>query len=878
MLVYRAHFPFNQGEQAAHSSGASVRASEHQQGFVGGPGAANFSKASRAVRSNKMDTKAPNLIPSGVEPVDKLLGGLASGQLYLVHGEGAGKSLFGIKFIIEGLKRGEHGALVIRYSPEDAVRRFARLGYDCLEDVYSGRLVILEYSDDIIQQVSRLREMTPVLRELEWLLGETNPQRLIFDPVTSLIAGVGNLQSRVNEFTAWARSFGATVAFIANGDDEVIEAVKPHTAEVFRFEVKEVGERAARFVTFEKSGIADQAIEVDPSRGIFLLDRGRGPEHFFSMFQAPSPASEPTRDEAPPAPSAPPSPEAAAQPAEASPQEPAAEPSALGKISDFDLDKLLEPFAEMARASASAENGAADKPDALTPRAADAPAEPKPAARQDDVAKITNPGDQPQLPLATTPLPRTRQTLAVAPPPPPAQPGESSSDVFAELINELTQSASPLDVELSEPTATPATVGKPPAPTPPAVGDPRATGELVEPTMAPPVAQELVPSAEPPADDSPVEAPGPHRRASDAKIDAAMAAHAAEALLRPPDALPAPADQSVAIAKPRAAAEPARAGAAAPAIQPKDCRVLVIDDEPASCALVAQTLDPYTVEIVHDGMSGLARLISFKPDLVVLSLDLPIIDGFKVLEHIRQALNVPVILTTETRMRAGDRVLAAELGADYYLTKPYSPKELRHKARQLIARYRGISSWITAAPAGVQAAGAAPTTEPVAGASAAEPFTSYQKFTAQVEERVRATLENNATFAIVGCRVPQMTAQGGHIALRLYDLVRRLVRETDLLSTNPRNDIVVLLTDANAGGARAFVSRLRERIVNEMRQEPDIWLRSFPDLEEAMSAKDWVYRSSNGTGASRRAGDRQAATEPAHEPSTSAASATSDPR
>src|SRR5205085_178407 len=151
-------------------------------------------------------------------------------------------------------------------------------------DVYSGRLVILEYSDDIIQQVSRLREVTPVLRELEWLLGETNPQRLIFDPVTSLIAGVGNLQSRVNEFTAWARSFGATVAFIANGDDEVIEAVKPHTAEVFRFEVKEVGERAARFVTFEKSGIADQAIEVDPSRGIFLLDRGRGPEHFFSMF------------------------------------------------------------------------------------------------------------------------------------------------------------------------------------------------------------------------------------------------------------------------------------------------------------------------------------------------------------------------------------------------------------------------------------------------------------------------------------------------------------------------------------------------------------------------------------------------------------------
>ena len=86
---------------------------------------------------------------SGIEPVDELMGGLNQGELYLVHGEASGKSLFGFKFLIEGLKKGENGALVIRYSPEDAVRRFARLGYDCLEDVYSGRLVILEYSDDI---------------------------------------------------------------------------------------------------------------------------------------------------------------------------------------------------------------------------------------------------------------------------------------------------------------------------------------------------------------------------------------------------------------------------------------------------------------------------------------------------------------------------------------------------------------------------------------------------------------------------------------------------------------------------------------------------------------------------------------------------------
>jgi DNA-binding response OmpR family regulator/KaiC/GvpD/RAD55 family RecA-like ATPase len=835
-----------------------------------------------------MDTKAPNLIPSGIEPVDKLLGGLESGQLYLVHGEAAGKSLFGIKFLIEGLKRGEHGALVIRYSPEDAVRRFARLGYDCLEDVYSGRLVILEYSDDIIQQVSRLRELTPVLRELEWLLGETKPQRLIFDPVTSLVAGVGNLQSRVAEFTEWARSFGATVVFIANGEPDIVDAVKPHTVEVFRFEVKDVGDRAARFIAFEKSAIADQAIEVDPSRGIFLLDRGRGAEHFFSIFQATPPAvSEATRTEAPlPTSTAPLVSEIAAQPAEPNATEPVVEsPTTLGTMSDFDLDKLLEPFAEMWKANApSATSKPVEKPapPAAAPLAAASHVEPQPpTARRAPAAPAANEAaiQQESPPPATTPLPpqpRTAQPATVAPPASSAQPGESASDVFADLIDELTKSASPLDIELPEPLSTPATIGEPSAPTPSARREPQATGDLTDAQASSPVANHssrAKVSAASPAE-APIEAPQtPHRRAADVKIDSAMAARATEVLLRPPDAQTAPPDEAV-------LATPLREVAAPPAVQPRDYNVLVIDDDPASCDLIAQTLDSYTLEIVHDGMSGLARLISFKPDLVVLSLDLPIIDGFKVLEHMRQGLNVPVILITGTRMRASDRILAAELGADYYLTKPYSPKELRHKARQLIARYRGISSWITVTGATGEPSefAAPPLAEPVVVTSPGEPFTSYQKFTAQVEDRVRATLESNATFAIVGCRLPQMTAKSGHIALRLYDLVRRLIRETDLLSTNPRNDIVILLTDANASGARAFVSRLRERIINDLHQEPGIWLRSFPDLEEATGAKDWTYRSSNGGGASRRSGDHRTTPESSHEQHPTEAPAKRDPR
>src|SRR5262245_42414917 len=99
-----------------------------------------------------------NLISSGVEPVDKLQGGLKQGSLNMVQGDASEASAFAIRFIIEGLRHGETAALVMSYSPEDAIRRFAVMGYDCLEDIYSGRLAILEYTEETIQQIAALAE------------------------------------------------------------------------------------------------------------------------------------------------------------------------------------------------------------------------------------------------------------------------------------------------------------------------------------------------------------------------------------------------------------------------------------------------------------------------------------------------------------------------------------------------------------------------------------------------------------------------------------------------------------------------------------------------------------------------------------------------
>jgi KaiC/GvpD/RAD55 family RecA-like ATPase len=226
--------------------------------------------------SEKNNIQGRRIIPSGVEPVDKLLGGLERGQLYLAHGEASGKSLFGIEFLIEGLRNGQHGALITTHLRVDAVRRFARLGYDCLGDIRRGSLVLFKYSPDISEDVLRLRHLEPLLRELEPVLDKSSPERMVLDPVNNLLAGRNqdDVTARSDELAVWVRSFGATVVLVANGENcGVIESLTPSVKESFRFGVKESCDRVIRYIAFEKTlVIPDQAVRVDPSRGIFLLE------------------------------------------------------------------------------------------------------------------------------------------------------------------------------------------------------------------------------------------------------------------------------------------------------------------------------------------------------------------------------------------------------------------------------------------------------------------------------------------------------------------------------------------------------------------------------------------------------------------------------
>ena len=122
-------------------------------------------------------------------------------------------------------------------------------------------------------------------------------------------------------------------------------------------------------------------------------------------------------------------------------------------------------------------------------------------------------------------------------------------------------------------------------------------------------------------------------------------------------------------------------------------RVLVVDDEPAIRELVVTYLraEGFDVEQAADGEGALAAFGRRPHDVVVLDLRLPGVDGLEVLRRLRSSSPVYIIVLT-ARADEADRVIGLELGADDYLTKPFSPRELAARVRAVLRRKREDSA------------------------------------------------------------------------------------------------------------------------------------------------------------------------------------------
>jgi DNA-binding response OmpR family regulator len=122
-------------------------------------------------------------------------------------------------------------------------------------------------------------------------------------------------------------------------------------------------------------------------------------------------------------------------------------------------------------------------------------------------------------------------------------------------------------------------------------------------------------------------------------------------------------------------------------IQRTTARLLVVDDDRDLCDLVKQYLEPegFTVSVVHTGGAGARTAIEGNHDLVVLDVMLPDKRGFDVLREIRMHVRTPVLMLT-AKGDEFDRVLGLELGADDYLPKPFSPRELVARISAILRR------------------------------------------------------------------------------------------------------------------------------------------------------------------------------------------------
>ena len=117
-------------------------------------------------------------------------------------------------------------------------------------------------------------------------------------------------------------------------------------------------------------------------------------------------------------------------------------------------------------------------------------------------------------------------------------------------------------------------------------------------------------------------------------------------------------------------------------------RVLIVEDEVRLAETLRDLLEleRYTADICHDGESGLDNALSDIYDLVILDVMLPKKDGFSVLRALRQAGKTVPVLMLSARSELADRVEGLDCGADYYLTKPFEPKELLACIRALTRR------------------------------------------------------------------------------------------------------------------------------------------------------------------------------------------------
>lgn len=128
-------------------------------------------------------------------------------------------------------------------------------------------------------------------------------------------------------------------------------------------------------------------------------------------------------------------------------------------------------------------------------------------------------------------------------------------------------------------------------------------------------------------------------------------------------------------------------------METKGARILVIDDEAQILKLLRVTLTSHGYEVAgaETGQEGLSEVVAYRPDVIILDLGLPDIDGLEVIKKLREWSRVPIIILS-ARERENDKIIALDAGADDYLTKPFGMGELLARIRAAMRHMAGVES------------------------------------------------------------------------------------------------------------------------------------------------------------------------------------------
>lgn len=115
--------------------------------------------------------------------------------------------------------------------------------------------------------------------------------------------------------------------------------------------------------------------------------------------------------------------------------------------------------------------------------------------------------------------------------------------------------------------------------------------------------------------------------------------------------------------------------------------ILVVEDEKPIADIVKYNLEKegYEVEMAFDGREALDKAFRLQPDLVLLDIMLPKLNGFEVCKHLRSSMHMPILMVT-AKVTEADKINGLELGADDYITKPFSPRELVARVKAALRR------------------------------------------------------------------------------------------------------------------------------------------------------------------------------------------------